>query len=126
MDKKTFGMEKRKSEYDIYLGTYIIVNPHGSNKTYAGKLEEILDSGNGILSPFQTVDYNQKGPIRKIIKDHRKRGITIPLQGSIIEPTTRKKLNEYNIYWNRQDMETKKDQDDLKKLKHKIANKETQ
>jgi hypothetical protein len=102
-NKPPFGLNKKESIFDEYIGKYVIIYPyHGSS--FVGKLVE-LKEGYATLNPHQAGYYDkEKGLIRKIIEKDSK----VNLMNIVaIEPTTKKNLEASCEYLNKQNQSNK-------------------
>jgi hypothetical protein len=95
-EKPQFGLEKRPEEWEEYLGKYVIISyPAGTNNE-SGQLVE-FKGGYGILSPFIGVKYVSEKKRIRVFSNKRTR---VPIEGAIINPTTRKSLENFCKFQN--------------------------
>ncbi|MDP3986939.1 MAG: hypothetical protein Q8P81_01805 [Nanoarchaeota archaeon] len=86
-----FGFEKSKGLWDDYLGEWIIIFPQGQNTGFSGWCMGIKE-GYAILSPFNGGRSNN-GRLEGVLVEE---GIsTVPLAGSVIQPTDRESVLAY-------------------------------
>jgi hypothetical protein len=83
--------KKRISPYERYIGKYVVIYPSGINTHFSGKLIQI-EENYGLLKPFQSGEYDDRG---KIIRKISNKESSIPLIGAAIETTTRKNLENF-------------------------------
>lgn len=103
---KPFAVQKEENIWDMYKNGYVIIFPPNQQHTYGGKLIEIKD-GHGLLNPWQAIIYDKvKGAIRKLVKTNKP--MIIPLRDAVIEPTTRKNLENACLIVNKAEKEIKK------------------
>jgi hypothetical protein len=104
-------LKKRNPHGENYIGKYISIYPPGIGTTFSGKLIAI-ENGYGILSPYQSGEYNEEGKVVKKIYNGK---ATVPLINSAIEPTTRRSLENMCRQINEKKEEKKEEKDDSKK-----------
>ncbi len=97
-----FGHMNSKGDWDEYIGKYVIIHPGMQSRSMAGKLISV-HSGIATLNPFQGGNFDpDKGQIREIISQNAKLTVS---PGTIIEPTTKKNLENYCEHMNKQEQQ---------------------
>jgi len=98
MNRRSFGLPEKESIFDEYIGKYVMIYPqHGS--TFAGKLTKI-EEGFANLNPYEGgIWHKEKGLVRKMIYKNSKINLSYII---IIEPTTKKNLENYCKFCNKQ------------------------
>lgn len=99
--ERLFGVPRKQGEFEEYINEWIIINVRGISNSFGGYCVDIRD-GYAVLNPFQGAKWDgEKGLTRKLIRKNSK----VPLEGSSIQPTTKKDLENYCEYLNAQDSE---------------------
>ena len=111
-DNGGFGLEKRKSLYEQYIGRWVIIYPVGVHVNFAGKVTDVKE-GYAVLNPFQSEDVEEGTLVRKLVTDET--GSLAPLEGSGIKPTSERYLRAYCELANKKDLEEEKNRDGDKK-----------
>ena len=101
MTHPEFGITKKESLWNGYLGKWITIRAQGIPTTYVGKMIEIKEEY-AVLSPFQDGYFDEDRGFICTINSGRS---LIPLVGSSIEPTTRRSIENYCKYNNKKNSE---------------------
>jgi hypothetical protein len=92
-DKKPgFGPQsKLEGMYDEHISQWVLIDYSNGNKCYSGKMIEIKEGSQAILSPFVGTDWDETGHSR-VMKEGR---LSVCLLGANVEPTTEESINHY-------------------------------
>ena len=96
-EEDSFGYKGRGNPYNRFIGKYVSIFLVGQSRSPTGKLIELNEDNVAILNPHQGTKYHADHVETVIINEDQLVHLT---GGSIIEPYTKKNLEEYCKYSN--------------------------